>query len=752
MRNVDHLIIGGGPAGAAAAETLRREGAVGPVALLSAEPWLPYWRPALSKSVLLEDNGAKTIFPHDAAFYDDMGVEVFLGCRAGGVDPARRLVETEFAGTFHYDRLLLATGSRARRLGAPGETLPGVLHLRNLDDAQAIAAAMRRSRSAVVIGSGFIALELAAAFVTFGIPTTVVSREAAPYPRLNAPAFSAFIADYFRAKGVTMIFGDTVIRIEGLTAAEGVITAQGRAIAGDLVAIGVGAEPETAFLEGSGVAIADGVLTNQRLETSQPGVFAAGDIANFFDPVFKRRRRLEHWDNAVKQGRIAARNMLGQARVHRTASYFFSDVFDLTFNTVGDVEGAGEQVVRGSPQAKSFSVLYLKDARLRGALLLERPLSEERAAGTLILNRIDLSAPPRPLGDERYPLEQTARQTVLILQGGGAMGAFEWGVVKALEEEGIFPDVVAGISIGAFNGAIIAANPRGASAALEAFWRELSVDAPDAPTEEMRLALAAGHSLMFGSPKFFRPRWLAALLEPDQLFSPWTSFCDPTPALELLRRHVDFPSLGQSPVRLLASAVDVETARLRIFDSYIDDLKPEHILASGSLPPYFPWTEIDGRRYWDGGLLSNSPLDLVVEHTSLSNKKVYAVNLYPGANRLPRNMVEVLARRDEILYCEKMAGSLRTRDAIESFHNLVKSIMATLPPEAADTIRQRPDYIESMGEASCVAITRIQHQSEPGELASRDFDFSRRTVERLMALGYEAAKAAIARENACRPG
>jgi predicted acylesterase/phospholipase RssA len=440
--------------------------------------------------------------------------------------------------------------------------------------------------------------------------------------------------------------------------------------------------------------------------------------------------------------------MLGQRHVHRSITYFFSDVFDLTFNAVGDMEDADEQVLRGSTDAKSFSVLRLKDNRLRGAVLLGRPLNEERAVGTLILNRIDLRKPPCPLNDERCPLEQAANQTVLILQGGGAMGAFECGVIKALEENGIFPDVVAGVSIGAFNAAIVAAHPRRAAPALEAFWRDLAFDSLGAPTEELRRAFASVHALFWGSPRFFLPRWMTAMLHPEQLLSPWTSFCDPAPVLDLLRRYVDFDTIEQSPVRLLTSAVDVETAQQQIFDSYIDDLTPEHILASGSLPPGFPWTSIGGRHYWDGGLLSNSPLELVIEHTSLSRKNIYVVNLYPGANRLPRNISEVLSRRDEILYCEKMAGTLRTRDTIETFRSLVDEIMAELPPGTADQIRQRPEYIETMGEASSVSITRIEHRSEPDDLASRDYDFSRESIERLIGLGYEAAQTAIARQAA----
>ena len=435
--------------------------------MISADPAAPYRRPELSKGVLLDDNGARNVYLHDISFYGANDIDLFLACRALAVDSGNHIVHTDTAGAIRYKKLLLATGSRARALGAPGENLTGVFTLRSLGDATAIAAAMRRAeegdKSAVVVGSSFIAMELAAAFVSRGLATTLIARESHLYQRLGSSVFSSFIRDYFEARGVKLICGDTVHGFDGDGRLESVTTASGRTIPCDLAAIGVGADPEVEFLRGSGLLVNNGVVTDQYMQTNCQDIFAAGDIANFLDPVFKRRDRREHWDSAIKQGRIAARNMLGQQHVHRTVTYFFSDVFDLTFNAVGDIDAADEQVLRGSTGAKSFSVLYLRDNRMRGALLLERPLNEEKAVGTLILNRIDLSAPPHPLDDERFPLENAACQTVLILQGGGAMGAFECGVVKALEENGIFPDVVAGVSIGAFNAAIVAGNPRRAT-------------------------------------------------------------------------------------------------------------------------------------------------------------------------------------------------------------------------------------------------------------------------------------------------
>jgi predicted acylesterase/phospholipase RssA len=347
----------------------------------------------------------------------------------------------------------------------------------------------------------------------------------------------------------------------------------------------------------------------------------------------------------------------GIVPVWRTVSYFFSDVFDLTFNVVGDTEETSERIVRGSIENKPFSVLYLKDDALRGAFLLEQSFVETKAAGGLIVNRCNLGPAKTKLTDDRFPLSQAALQTVLILQGGGALGAFECGVVKALEERNIHPDLIAGVSIGAINAAIIASNPRRATEPLEAFWRELSLDTPDLPDENLRRSLSSLQSLMFGSPHFFRPRWFEPIRTPAELPTQWKSFYDLSPLKTTLTKYVAFDKLKDSPVRLVLSAVDVETGQLAIFDSYVDDITPDHILASGSLPPGFPWTTIQGKHYWDGGLVSNSPLDQVVEVGGLTGKDVYIVNLWLDKRALPQSIPEVLARRDEILFAERSGAA-----------------------------------------------------------------------------------------------
>jgi NTE family protein len=483
------------------------------------------------------------------------------------------------------------------------------------------------------------------------------------------------------------------------------------------------------------------------METNKQDIYAAGDVVNFFDTVFRKYRRIEHWDNAIKQGQIAARNMIGQKQAYHSVSYFFSDVFDLTFDFLGCVEDAQEKIVRGSIKEKSFSVLYLKDGLLRAMFLLGRPAAEAKAGGSLIRNRVNLNRAKGNLSDAKLPLELTTIQTVLILQGGGAVGAFECGVVKAMEEKGICPDIAAGVSIGAFNAAIIAGNPKNATLALEAFWDEIALNTPVFPNEEIRRILSSWYSLIFGSPKFFRPRWFRPILHPNELPIRWTSFYDTSPLKELLRKYVDFERLKDSPIRLLVSAVNIETAELETFDSYINDITPEHVLASGSLPPGFPWTTINGRHYWDGGIVSNTPLDQVIELCGSTCKKVYIVELYPRRKPLPKNMMDVLARRDEISLSEKIREDIRTKELIENYRKLVEEIMSYLEPTVVEQIKQRPRYIQTIGDSPLIFITRVVHEGEESEPPSRDYDFSWKSIEEHIKEGYRVAKRVLEKED-----
>ncbi len=753
-KRADFLLIGGGLASATAAQTLREEGAKGKIIIISAENSLPYHRPPLSKGFLLGKQKRESIFVLKENYYQKQKIDVVLNTKALVVHPESKIVETDHAGEFRYEKLLIATGCSLKKLNVSGADLSGIYYLRTIADAEALKEAMPSAKRAVVIGASFIGMELASSFVKSGIQTTIITQENLVFDKLDSPEISEFFIEYYKSRGVETVLGETIKEFQGKgrTGSTGsprvksVVTSTGKTFPCDIVAIGVGVTPDIDFLCGSGIKLEDGILVNQYMQTNKPNIYGAGDVANFFDPTFRRHRRIEHWDNAIKQGQIAARNMMGRRQPYCAVSYFFSDVFDISFNFFGCTVDADERIIRGSTEDESFSLLYLRGGVLRAIFSLELSPSEAKAAESLILNHINLSSIKEKLSDKTFPLEKMAVQTVLVLQGGGALGAFECGVIKAMEKKKIYPDIVAGVSIGAFNAAIVAGNPKSAAATLEAFWDELAINTLDAPNEDMRYLLSSWYILAFGNPKFFRPRWFMPISYPCNLPMNWTSFYDPSPVKDLLHKYVDFGRLKESPIRLFVSAVDVETSELKTFDSYTDDITPDHILASGSLPPGFPWTTIDGKHYWDGGIVSNSPLDQVIELLGSAGKKVYIVDLYPAHKPLPRNIMEVLARRDEIFYSEKINENIRTKELIDNYKWLVEELMGYLEPSVVEQIEHRPLYIRTMGYAPPISITRIIYEGEEGEPPSRDFDFSRKSIEEHKREGYRIAKRILEKE------
>jgi NADPH-dependent 2,4-dienoyl-CoA reductase/sulfur reductase-like enzyme/predicted acylesterase/phospholipase RssA len=742
-RKVDFLLVGGGLASATAAETLRLEGADGTIAILSAEAYPPYQRPPLSTQFLLGTQTEDRLPIFDDSFYREHSIDVILSTRAAHLDGNHQVVQTDRAGEVRFRKLLIATGAAPMRFQIPGSTLPGIHYLRTLTDALNIRRSAESATRAVVVGGSFLAIELAASLGARGIHVTLVAMEKILLDKLKSQSISDFFNRYYREHGVEIVLGDQVIGFVGEAKIEGVRTRSGKTLPCDLALVAIGVAPEVEFLQGSGIEVDDGIVVDRYLRTNLPDIFAAGDVANFFDPVFNIRRRIEHWDNAVKQGRLAAKNMLGQRVPYDEVSYFFCDVFDITFDFFGYPEISDEQIARGSLDDRTFALFYLKGEVPRALFSLGRPAQETKTVEALIRYRVNLHAIRSKLSDPHFRLEQIPTQNILVLQGGGALGAFECGVVKALEERDIYPDIVAGVSIGAFNAAVIAGNPKNPSAALEDFWHELEIVTPEIPDEPLRRILSSWTSLAFGSPKFFHPKWFTPLWGLNQLPLNWTSFYDPSPVRRLLAKYVDFTRLRTSPIRLIVSAVNVQTAQLEIFDSYVDDLTSDHILASGSLPPGFPWTTIDGKHYWDGGIVSNSPLEDVIERCGPAGKRVFIVDLFPGKKELPANIIEVMSRRDEIVYSERIRNDVRTRNLLHDFRRLVEEILVDVSPERLMQIKQRPRYIQLMGDIAPTIITRVVREMAENEPLSKDYDFSTLSIELHKQSGYSATLKAL---------
>jgi NADPH-dependent 2,4-dienoyl-CoA reductase/sulfur reductase-like enzyme/predicted acylesterase/phospholipase RssA len=742
--DITHLLVGGGAAAATAAATLRLEDASAPVMIVSADDCPPYYRPALSKQFLLGDVSEEKILLHPESFYREQKIELALNTRAVSLDPAKQILTTSAGKSIRYERLLIATGARPRRLAVPGANLPGVHDLRSKADCVAIRREiMAGAKQAVVLGASFLGMEVAMSLIDLGVNVTIVECRDGVLSHLESGWVSDFIRRHAEERGATLLLSDTITAIHGAGRLEEVETASGLRLPCDLLVVSIGVTPATDFLAGSGMALDEErlIVVDGQLRTSAANVFAAGDVTSFHDPVFARQRHIEHWDNAIKQGRIAALNMLGRRMRYDEVSYFFCDVGDISFSMLGAPEEGREHIARGSLAEKSFALFYLRDDVPRALFSVGRPVEETRSVEGLIRYRVNVAGVKDRLHDPGFPLYGIPHQTVLVLQGGGALGAYECGVVKALEEERIFPDIVAGVSIGALNGAIVAGNPRRATEALESFWSEIAVASPrllgDAAT-----AITSTQILMFGVPNFFRPRWAPPF--PLTMPADWTSFYDIGPMKELIARYVDFGALKSSPVRLLVGAANVASGELEVFDSYVDDLTPDHVIASGSLPPGFPWTEIGGKAYWDGGIVSNSPLDIVVDRCGPGGKRVFIVDLFAGQRPLPANMMEVMARRDEIVYSERVRSDLRLRELVAGYRMLVNGVVDLVDPATREKVKQRPLYIELMGDGAATNIVRFVRRGRPGEPSSRDYDFSDVSIRFNQEQGYAVVKETLA--------
>ncbi len=739
----DFVIVGAGLAGTTAAEMLRHEGAQGTILLLSEEPYPPYQRPPLSKVFLTKDREPLPFPLLDEASFTELNIELRQSTCVRSLDVDARCLSTSTGHSLSYRTLLIATGAHPLRLDLPGQHLSGIHYLRTLDDARAIRARARKSRRAVVIGGSFIGLEVAASLLSLGVEVTLLEKDAL-FGQFKTPCISSFFQRCFAEQGAKVLLGDMPASFSGRRRVESVHTQGGKTLPCDMVVVGVGVVPAVEFLDGSGLKIDGGIVVDRFLQTNKAHVFAAGDVACFFDQVLGRHHRVEHWDNAVKQGSLAARNMLGMRIPYEEVSYFFSQVFETSFNVLGDIEEPHERIDRGALDKGSFAAFYLKDDIPRALFTLGRPSRETRLVESLIKHRVNLRTRKSNLSNPNFALQEIPTQTLFILQGGGAYGAFEYGAVKALQDAGVRPDIVAGVSIGAFNAAIIASNPDHAAEALQAFWNDLATPTAATPDASTRRWWAGLQIALFGVPSFFRPRWLQPILRLGQWPINWTSLYDTSPMRDLLVKHVDFSRLKSSPIRLIVSAVEIESGELVVFDSYVDELMPEHILASGSLPPAFPWTPIGDKHYWDGGIISNSPLEQVIERCGSAGKRVFIIDLFPGRRgQLPGNLVEVMSRQDEILYSERLRNDVRTRHLIREFQKLVNDLMVELPPETLQRLRHQPRYIQMMAEEAPMTITRIERKVSEHEPLSREYDFSRPTLEELEASGYRTARKAI---------
>jgi 3-phenylpropionate/trans-cinnamate dioxygenase ferredoxin reductase subunit len=410
------VIVGANLAGGATATTLRTEGFDGPLTLIGAEQWRPYERPPLSKAYLRGEEEREKAFLHPDAWYTDHDVDLRLGVRATRVDTSDRVVELEGGERVPFDKLLIATGGRNRRVQAEGADLEGVHELRTIEDSDAIREEAQPGRKAAVVGAGFIGSEVSASLRARGVEVEVVEFGPAPLVRVLGPDISKVYEAIHRDHGVKFHFGEGVERFEGNGRVEALVTNQGTRIECDFAVVGVGIEPVTEIVEGSGIAVDNGVTVDEHCRTNVDGVFAAGDVANHFHPVFGRRMRVEHWDNALKQGAVAALNMLGRDQVFDDPHWFWSDQYEHNLQYVGHAIAWDELIIRGSLEDRNFTAFYVKDGLIEGVVGLDRG-KEVRKAGALVKARRPVD--PDLLRDPDVDLKKLGQE--LARDGGAAL-------------------------------------------------------------------------------------------------------------------------------------------------------------------------------------------------------------------------------------------------------------------------------------------------------------------------------------------
>ncbi|HEY0888755.1 MAG TPA: FAD-dependent oxidoreductase [Nocardioides sp.] len=396
------VIIGAGLAGVSAAEELRAQGHSGAITLIGSEPHPPYERPPLSKGLLLGSADVDSVFVHDAAWYAEQQIELLTGTTVTEIDlDTRHVVLAD--RQLRYDRLLLATGARPRRLPLVDGSAADVVYLRTLEDALTLRA--RLTGHVLVIGAGWIGLEAAAAAREAGASVTVVESASQPLAGVLGPVVAPVFADLHRAHGVDLRLATSVASVDHIGGRTRVRLSDGHRLSPDLVLVGIGAEPYDHLAAKAGLATDRGVLVDAFLRASDPHVYAAGDVAQHDHPLLGRIR-VEHWDTAIQQGRHAARSMLGEEQPYARQPYFFTDQYDLGMEYVGHVgpEGSDEVIVRGDLEARVFSAFWLRGATVLAGMHVNDWDAIEAIRRIVAAPAVDTAA----LRDPSIPLDAVA--------------------------------------------------------------------------------------------------------------------------------------------------------------------------------------------------------------------------------------------------------------------------------------------------------------------------------------------------------
>ncbi len=361
------VIIGAGHAGGRAAEAMRQAGFAGEIVVIGEEPHVPYERPPLSKELLTGDEGPDKTFLNPPEFYADNAIDLRLNARAVRIDRAGHRVLVAGGDAVDYGKLLIATGGRVRHLACKGADLAGIHTIRTIDDSLSLRPRLTEGARVVVIGGGFIGLEVAASARTRGAHVTVVELADQVLARVADPAVGDLVADLHRSRGVHVMTGATVERLDGNGRVAEVICTDGETVAADVVVVGIGILPNQEIAADAGLEVANGIVADAFGQTSDPDIFAAGDVAFHYNPILGRHLRLESWENAQLGAIAVARNMVSDPQPYAAVPWFWSDQFDLNLQVVGAPETWDRLVTRGDPETGRSVIFYMDGAHVCGA-------------------------------------------------------------------------------------------------------------------------------------------------------------------------------------------------------------------------------------------------------------------------------------------------------------------------------------------------------------------------------------------------
>jgi NADPH-dependent 2,4-dienoyl-CoA reductase/sulfur reductase-like enzyme len=404
----DYLIIGSGVAGYNALKELVNLSVNNKIIMITSDNYYPYDRPPLSKEYLRAELDRDTLFFEAEDFYKRSNLSVILKKKVEKIDTKEKVAILEDGDSISFNKALIATGGSPRKLGINGENLRGVHYLRTLNDADEIKSEISKGKNAVIVGGGFIGIEVASSLTMLGVKTTVI--EVMPYiwSTFVDEKISNFIQKYFENRGVQFILNESVKEIEGDEKVKTVVLNSGKKLDADFVLIAIGIKPNVEIAQQSGINVNNGIIVNEHLQTNHPDIYAAGDVANILDPVSGKRRRIEHWNNAEYTGKLAARNMLGKNESYNFISSIWSDIFDLHIESAGDTRDYDEYVIRGKFQLEKpkFSIIYIKKGAVKGYLAINRKVKELASLNKLIQKNVDVSNKRDALADEKFDLRK----------------------------------------------------------------------------------------------------------------------------------------------------------------------------------------------------------------------------------------------------------------------------------------------------------------------------------------------------------